>query len=78
MSTDPKVLTEKGRTIVARGGADGASDDDMLLLEIAARAPGMSKDDLALCFVNLRLEYREDALRAIRTGHVKFQERKPQ
>ena len=78
MSSDPKVLTEKGARIVVRGGADGQSDDDMLLLEIAARAPGMSKDDLALCFVNLRIEYGEDALRAIRTGHVQFSPRKPQ
>ena len=78
MSSDAKVLPEKGARIVARGGADGQSDDDLLLLEIAARAPGMSKDDLALCFVNLRLEYGEDALRAIRTGHVQFAPRKPQ
>ena len=78
MSGESKVLTEKGARIVARGGAADQSDDDMLLLEIAARAPGMSKDDLALCFVNLRLEYGEDALRAIRTGHVQFEPRKPQ
>lgn len=74
----PKVLTEKGRDIVKRGGADGLSDDDLLVLEIAQRAPGMSQQDMALCFVNLRIEYGEEALRAIRTGHVQFEERKPQ
>lgn len=74
----PKVLTEKGAAIVKRGGADGVTDDDLLVLEIAARAPGLSQQDLAQCFVNIRLEYGEDALRAIKSGHVKFEPRKPQ
>lgn len=74
----PKVLSEKGRQIVARGGADNQSDDDMLLLEIAAKMPGMAQADLAKVFVNLRLEYGEDARRALRDGHVQIEERKPQ
>lgn len=67
-------LADKGQRIVRRGGADGQTDDDMLLLELTARAPGMSKEDLSRCFVALRMEYGVDALDAIRTGHVKFQE----
>ena len=65
----PKVLTDKGKRIVNHGGRDGLSDDDMLILEMTSRAPGMSQHEMALCFVNLRLAYGEEALRAIRTGH---------
>lgn len=67
------VLSERGKRIVRRGGADGQSDDDMLLLEIMAAAPGLSKDDLQKCFVALRMEYGMDARDALRTGHVKFE-----
>jgi hypothetical protein len=74
---DPQVLTEKGRRIVKRGGADGFSDDDMLVLEISKRAPGMPVRDIEAFFVALRLEYGEDALHAIRNGHVKFERRSP-
>ena len=74
----PKVLSEKGRRIVARGGADDQTDDDMLLLEIAAKMPGMCQADLAKVFVNLRLEYGEDARRALANGHVRIELRKPQ
>lgn len=72
----PKVLSEKGRTILARGGADGQTDDDMLLLEIAAKMPGLSQADLAKVFVNLRVEYGEDARHALATGHVQIEPRK--
>lgn len=74
----PKVLSEKGRQILARGGADNQSDDDMLVLEIAAKMPGMSQADLAKVFVNLRLEYGEEARRALADGHVQIEARKPQ
>lgn len=73
---DPQVLTEKGRKIVARGGADGQTDDDLLVLEIAQLCPGAPVADLQAIFVALRTEYGEDALRAIRTGHVKIEPRK--
>lgn len=67
-------LSDLGRRIVSRGGHDDASDDDMLLMELIRRAPGMSRDDYQKCFVALRTEYGEDALAAIRSGHVKFEE----
>lgn len=73
----PKVLSEKGRTILARGGADGQTDDDMLVLEIAAKMPGMAQADLAKVFVNLRLEYGEEARRALADGHMQIEPRKP-
>jgi hypothetical protein len=69
------ILADKGKRIVRRGGADGQSDDDLLLLELAARAPGLSKEDLQRCFVACRMEYGKDALAAIRSGHVRFDER---
>lgn len=68
-------LNEKGELIVKRGGDDEQSQDDMLLLELIQRAPGMSPEDLQRCFVALLEEYGEDALHAIRSGHVKFEER---
>lgn len=69
------VLADKGQTIVRKGGADGQSDDDLLLLELTARAPGLSQEDLQRCFVAARMEYGADALNAIRTGHIRFEER---
>lgn len=72
----PKVLSEKGRNILARGGADGQTDDDMLVLELVAKMPGLSQQDLALVFVNLRNEYGEDARRALADGHVQIEPRK--
>ncbi len=71
------VLSEKGKTITRKGGADGQSDDDMLLLELVKRAPALSQEDLQRCFVALRMEYGTDALDALRSGHVKFEERPP-
>lgn len=68
------ILSPLGKNIVRRGGHDDSSDDDMLLLELAARAPGMSREEYQTCFVALRLEYGEDALHAIRSGYVKFEE----
>lgn len=68
------TLADKGQRIVRRGGADGQTDDDMLLLELTARAPGMSKEDLQRSFVALRMEYGADALDAIRSGFVRFEE----
>lgn len=72
---EAQVLTEKGRRIVSRGGADGASDDDMLVLEIIKLCPGLPAADAQAFFVALRLEYGEDALHAIRNGHVKIEPR---
>lgn len=69
------VLSEAGKKIVSAGGADGISDDTMVMLEVISRAPGMNEQDLALCCVNLRMEYGEDALLAIKNGHVKFEKR---
>ena len=67
-------LTPFGEGIVRKGGHDHASDDDMLFLELVKRAPGMTRDDYQRCFVALREEYGEDALRAIQSGHVVFEE----
>lgn len=67
------VLNDKGQQIVRRGGADDQSDDDLLLLELIARAPNMSQEAYEQCFVSLRMEYGNDALRAIRSGEVKFE-----
>jgi hypothetical protein len=72
---DPQVLTEKGQRIVKRGGADGQTDDDLLVLEILNRAPGIPAADAQAFFVALRQEFGEDALHAIRNGHVKFAKR---
>lgn len=74
----PKVLTEKGSAILRRGGSDDASDDDLLVLEIIARAPGINADDCRAFFVALRLEFGEDALHALKNGHATFEKRKPQ
>ena len=78
MADDPMVLTEKGRKIVARGGHDSVDEDGQIILEIANRAPGMSKEDMQACFVAVRMEYGADALKAIQSGHVQFEKRKPQ
>jgi hypothetical protein len=75
---DPQRLTEKGTRILARGGDDTMDEEGMIILEILKRAPGMSKADLQACFVALRMEYGENTLDAIQSGHVKFEERKPQ
>lgn len=69
------ILAGRGEQIVRRGGADRLSEDDMLLLELTKRAPGLCKEDLQSCFVAMRMEYAGDALAALRTGHVRFQER---
>lgn len=68
-------LTPFGKRVVQRGGADGYADDDLLLLELIAKAPGLDRSDLERCFVALRMEYGEEALRAIKSGHVAFEER---
>lgn len=69
------VLADKGKQIVRRGGDDSVDDDELLLIELVSRAPGLSEEDLQRCFVALRMEYGNDALAAIRSGHVKFEER---
>jgi hypothetical protein len=69
-------LNDFGKSIVRRGGHDDTSDDDLLLMELMARAPGMTQEECGRCFVDLRLQYGEDALRAIRSGAVTFKERK--
>lgn len=66
-------LNDTGKAILAHGGADGMSDDDMLVLEIASRMPGAGTLDLQSVFIALREEYGEDALQAVRTGHVRFE-----
>jgi hypothetical protein len=38
----------------------------------------MNNADLETCFVNIRMEYGEDSLKAIKSGHVRFDKRKPQ
>lgn len=68
-------LNDAGRRVVDRGGQDGISDETMLLLEIIKRAPGMNQDDLRMCFVSAMEQYGTDALKAIQTGHIKFQAR---
>lgn len=79
MTNDRRIhLTPQAQEIVAKGGDDDISDDQMLLMEIAKRAPGMLPDELQRCFIAIRMEYGEESLRAIRTGHVQFEERKPQ
>lgn len=72
------VLSDKGKTITRKGGANGQSDDDLLILEIVKRAPALSKEDLRQCFIAIRMEYGADALGAIRTGHIHFEERPSQ
>lgn len=66
-------LNDKGWAILRHGGHDDASDDDLLFLEIAQRAPNMSREDHKQVFIALRMQYGEEALRAIRTGHVQFE-----
>lgn len=67
-------LTDFGSRMLRRGGHDDQDDDGMLILEIAKRAPGLSKEDLQTCFIAIRTEYGEHALRAIQSGHVQFEE----
>lgn len=67
------ILADKGKNIIRKGGADGQSDDDMLLLELVRRAPALSKEDLERCFIALRMEYGSDALTALSTGYVRFE-----
>lgn len=69
------ILADKGKTIVRKGGADGQSNDDLLLLEIVKRAPALSQRDLQKCFIAIRMEYGDDALAAITSGAVRFEER---
>lgn len=69
-------LNDKGRKIVERGGHDDASDDDILLLELISRASGCSPDEYQTLFISLREQYGEDALKALRSGHVQFRARK--
>lgn len=71
----PVYLTENALSILRRGGSDTTSDDQMVLLEILKRAPGMDAEGLKACFIGLRMEYGDDALRAVRSGHVQFKER---
>lgn len=68
-------LSTSAAAILRRGGHDSVSDDQMLLMELANRAPGMSQDDLRKCFIVCRMEYGDDALRAVRGGHVQFAKR---
>lgn len=69
------TLTPEAAEAVKRGGSDKMSDDQMLIAEIIARAPGMSPEDLQQCFINILETYGEEALRAIRSGHVQFEKR---
>lgn len=74
----PVYLTENALPILRRGGSDATSDDQMVLLEILKRAPGMDAEGLKTCFIGLRMEYGDDALRAVRSGHVQFEAREAQ
>ena len=67
-------LDDLGQSIVRKGGHDDVSDDELLLLELVKRAPGMAMEDYKTAFVALREEYGEEALRAIQTGHVQFEQ----
>ncbi len=69
------VLSDLGQKIVRKGGHDDQDSDGQLILEILKRAPGLSKRDLEACFISIRTEYGEDALAAITSGHVRFEER---
>lgn len=66
-----------GSNILRRGGHDDASNDDLLFLELVKRAPGLSKEDYGRLFVAIMEEYGENALAAIRSGHVQFEEVAP-
>jgi hypothetical protein len=68
-------LTDKGADILRRGGHDDQDDDGMLILELAKRMPGESPDGLQQIFVALRVQYGEDALHALKSGHVKMEPR---
>lgn len=65
-------LNHMGEKIVRRGGDDKFDDDGLLIAEIMQRAPGMSLTDYQQTFIALRVEYGEEALRAVQTGHVSF------
>lgn len=68
-------LTDDGARVVHRGGDDAVNGEEMVLLEIVHRAPGMTRDDLQSCFIAIMQQYGADALKAIRSGHVKFEKR---
>jgi hypothetical protein len=70
----PYSLSPIGQEIVRRGGADGQSQDDLVVLELVSRAPGMTPMEYQQCFISIMEEYGEDALFAIRNGYVKFEE----
>lgn len=75
-ATKPYSLSPLGKEIVRRGGSDGLiSDDDMLVLELIKRMPGMTPMEYQQCFVDLRNQYGEEALYALRNGYVKIEER---
>lgn len=74
--TTPLEISDGGRNVLRRGGADNVSDDDLLVLEIISRAPGISPLEIQTFFLTLRNEFGEDALRAIRSGHAVFERRK--
>ncbi len=74
------VLNHVGQRIVKRGGDrslenidPNEADDTLLIMEVMQRAPNMSPEDYQTTFVALRMEYGEDALQAVRSGHVQFQ-----
>lgn len=75
----PIVLNHAGRKIFNRGGDKRfdnvdpvEADDSLLIFEIMGRAPNMDPADYEEVFIALRLEYGEDALDAVRSGHVQF------
>lgn len=71
-------LTEKGHEIVKRGGHDAIDEDEMLLYEVLHRAPGMPVEELQNAFIAIKMEYGNDALKAIRSGHVQFEKARPE
>ena len=66
-------LDKRGEEILRKGGHDDASDDDMVIMEIVKRAPGMNADELQRKFVELRLLFGDELLRAIQRGDVYFE-----
>lgn len=68
-------LSDAGKKIVRRGGGE-ADDDAMVIMELMQRAPGQTLADYQTLFVALRMECGDDALYALRNGHVTFEERK--
>ena len=78
------LLDANGQLIVKRGGDKSLekldpleADDSMLIMAIMAAAPNMHPEAYKQAFIALREEYGENALQAIREGHVQFEKVEP-